>query len=135
MTTPPERLPHVGRVDAGPEAVSGRWREIQRVVDGALDLPPAERAAHVAEACGGDVGLREQAMQLLDACDRAAGSGGLLAGPAGAFAGPMLAHLAVQDAAAAGERRDALADALRAAVSGRYAVERELGRGGMATVF
>ena len=87
--TPPDRAPRVGRVDPGPEPASssGRWREIQRVVDGALDLPPAERAAYVAEISGPDVGLREHATRLLDACERAAGSGGLLAGSASASSG------------------------------------------------
>ncbi|MEO6528522.1 MAG: protein kinase [Gemmatimonadaceae bacterium] len=135
--TPPEGKPHVAPVDAGSESASssGRWREIQRVVDGALDLPPAERDAFVSEACGPDVALSVQARQLLEACERAAGSDGFLAGPAGAFAAPMIAEFAVQDAAAAAERRAALADALQVALSERYVVERELGRGGMATVY
>jgi serine/threonine-protein kinase len=122
----------------GPTPASGRWRVIQRLVDGALDLPPAERAAYLSQACGPDAELYDSAARLLDACeraDRAAGAGGLLGAPASAFAAPLLAELAGQDAARADARRAALADALRAAVAGRYAVERELGRGGMATVY
>ncbi len=111
---------------------ANRWRDIQRVVDGALDRPSSVRAAYLADACGGDVGLHESALRLLDACERA---DGLLGAPAAALAAPLLADLAAHDAAAEDARRAALADALRAALSERYVVERELGRGGMATVF
>ncbi|HUQ83631.1 MAG TPA: protein kinase [Gemmatimonadaceae bacterium] len=111
------------------------WRDVQAVVDGALDLVPNERAAYLDRACGADVALREHAARLLDACERAARSGGLLAAPAAAFAAPVVAQVAERDAARADERRSRLADALRAALSGRYDIERELGRGGMATVF
>ena len=89
-----------------------RWHRVQRVVDGALDVPPPARAAFLDEACRGDDELRREAARLLDACERAAHAGGLFDAPASAFA----AGLQVQ-------------------LSERYAVERELGRGGMATVY
>ena len=89
-----------------------RWQAVQRVVDGALDLPSSERAAYVASACGEDVTLHEEATRLLDACERAGRAGGIFAAPAVSFAAQM---------------RGDFAD--------RYAVERELGRGGMATVY
>src|SRR5688500_961738 len=137
MTAPDE--PANGDRAAGPTpgsaASSERWRAIQRVVDGALDLPPAARAAYLDEACGSDGALRENATRLLDACERAEHAEGLLAAPAAAFAVPMLADLALRDAARADARRGSLADALRTALSARYTIERELGRGGMATVY
>ena len=88
------------------------WREIQRVVDGALDLAPAERTSYLDEACHRDPLLREEAARLLEACERAALGGGLFAMPAATVAG-----------------------GLGAAISDRFVVERELGRGGMAIVY
>ena len=88
------------------------WREIQRVVDGALDLAPAERTSYLDEACRRDPLLREEAARLLEACERAALGGGLFAMPAATVAG-----------------------GLGAAISDRFVVERELGRGGMAIVY
>ena len=89
-----------------------RWHRIQRVVDGALDLAPPARAAYLDEACRGDDELRSEAARLLEACERAARSAGLFGAPASAFAAGLQVNL-----------------------SERYAVERELGRGGMATVY
>src|SRR5829696_3838248 len=137
MTPPdePTNRDRAARPTPGSAVSSERWRAIQRVVDGALDLPPSARAAYLDEACGSDVALRENATRLLDACERAERADGLLASPAVPFAAPMLADLALQDSARADERRGALAHALRSALSGRYAIERELGHGGMATVY
>src|SRR5215218_3159917 len=129
--TSPEGPPRPAKLGLSPE----RWRAVQRVVDGALDLPPEARAAFLDESCGADAALRESVARLLDACERAGRTGGVLAAPAAAFAAPMLADLALRDAAGGGARRDELAAALRAALAGRYTVERELGRGGMATVY
>ena len=112
-----------------------RWREIQQAVDGALDLPPEARAAYLDAACGADAELRASVDRLLAACERAELADGLLAAPASAFAAPVLAELAVHDAAVAEGQRAVQLDALRNALAGRYTVERELGRGGMATVF
>jgi serine/threonine-protein kinase len=81
------------------------------------------------------VELRASVASLLEACERAELTGGILGAPAVAFAGPMLSDLAARDASAAAARRGALADALREALAGRYTVEREIGRGGMATVY
>src|SRR5215213_1978802 len=88
------------------------WQEVQRLVDGALDLPPDARSTFLDRACGSDATLRSEAARLLNACERAAAAGGLFATPpAGVTPG------------------------LRSTLSDRYAVERELGRGGMATVY
>ncbi len=114
----------------GPE-----WRDVQRVVDGALDRSPESRDAYIDEACGGNDRLRESAKRLVEGCDRAQRAGGILASPAIAFAAPLLVDQAGQDATRADERNASLIERLRTSLSGRYTVERELGRGGMATVF
>jgi len=108
-----------------------RWREMQRVLDGALDLAPESRAAFVTDACGTDSALREQVVRLLDACGQAENSDDFLASPATEFAAPMLADLTVQESI----RRTALPETLATALASSYTIERELGHGGMASVF
>ena len=108
-----------------------RWGEVTRVVDAALELLPGERAAYVARACGGDAELRGEVDRFLRACERIEGADGFLAEPAQAFAAPVVADVAARAKAAEAAAPAALARAL----AGRYAVERELGRGGMATVY
>jgi eukaryotic-like serine/threonine-protein kinase len=132
--TPPEP-PEDATGLTGPAVTPVPWRDVQAVVDGALDLAPDARAAYLDVACGADAVLRERAARLLDACERAARSGGLLAAPVAELVAPLVAQVAEQDAAREGERRASLAAGFRAALSGRYDVERELGRGGMATVY
>jgi len=88
------------------------WQAVQRLVDGALDLPPDARSTFLDRACGSDATLRSEAARLLIACERAAVAGGLFATPPAG-----------------------VAFGFRSTLSDRYAVERELGRGGMATVY
>src|SRR5215207_6069669 len=111
--------------------VPPRWNAVSAVVDAALELPPEERAGYVARACGEDAELRAEVEQLLRACEQAERSDRFMAEPAGAFAAPMIADLDVRVAAAETKGLAAIA----AALSGQYTVERELGRGGMATVY
>jgi serine/threonine protein kinase/Tol biopolymer transport system component len=47
------------------------WPRVQEVFGGAIALPPHERAAYLASACGADESLREQVQLLLDSHDRA----------------------------------------------------------------
>lgn len=47
-----------------------RWREIERLLDRALDLPPNERPALLERECAGDTGLRAAVDQMLLACER-----------------------------------------------------------------
>ncbi|HEX6054036.1 MAG TPA: protein kinase, partial [Gemmatimonadaceae bacterium] len=112
-----------------------RWRVIQRLVDAALDLPRSERDAYLAQSCGSDAGIYESASRLLAACDQALAPNDPLAGSAAAFAAPMLADLAARDAADVEARHAAMVVTLQEALAGRYTVERELGRGGMAIVY
>lgn len=48
-----------------------RWREIETVLQGALDRPPPERAAFLDDACAGDKELKEEANSLIAAYDEA----------------------------------------------------------------
>ena len=107
-----------------------RWRDIQRVLDDALDLAPELRAAYLIDVCGEDAALRQEVTALLTACTHAEQAHTFLGSPAAAFAAPMLADLAVHDAA----RRTRMADTLGTALEGRYAIERVLAQGNVATV-
>src|SRR5262245_7622793 len=42
-----------------------RWALVERICRAALDRPPAERAAYLAEACAGDESLRREVASLL----------------------------------------------------------------------
>jgi TolB-like protein/Tfp pilus assembly protein PilF len=136
--TPPEPPPPPTGDEAlhasEPDPTSKRWRAIQRLVDAALDLSTGERPAFLVQACEGDAALYESAARLLDACERAE-AGGPLAGRAAELAEPILTELAAYDAARGAERRGAVEATLRAALADRYTITRELGRGGMATVY
>ena len=48
-----------------------RWREVEDVLQAALDRPPRERAAFLDEACAGDDELRSEAAELINAHDEA----------------------------------------------------------------
>ena len=50
-----------------------RWQRINTVFDRALELPEAERAAYLDEACAGDSELRREVARLLDSHLRASG--------------------------------------------------------------
>jgi serine/threonine-protein kinase len=96
-----------------------------RAVAEALELPPAHRADALNDRLT-TPGERAEAERLLHACERAA-EGSLLDAPAAELAAPLLAELA--------ETERAEAEMLSAALAGRYTIERELGRGGQATVY
>ena len=100
-----------------PPLARERWATLEPLIDAAIEMPPAERRAFLVGACGGDDELCADAERLLAQYDR---------------------RDSLFDAPAA-ERFGALFDAgsahLPAVLAGRYRVDRELGRGGMATVF
>jgi serine/threonine protein kinase len=100
-------------------ATSARWERVKAVFQGALDRPPAERAAFVASACAGDAALQVEVESLLAVSD---GGGRFLSEPAASRVEP------------GGGAPDTLGR-LKAALAARYVVEREVGRGGMATVY
>ncbi len=67
-----------------------RWREVELVLDRALDSDPADWQAVVAEACGTDEALRREVERLLAEYSR---EPGILAATAGAVAGAVAAEV------------------------------------------
>jgi serine/threonine-protein kinase len=94
-----------------------RWRVVDAILRGALNFERAQRDAFVAEACGENEELRREVASLLAAHDPA---DNFLERPAAAvFADASVMPLGTR---------------LAKALEGRYRIEREIGRGGMATV-
>ena len=94
-----------------------RWCVVERVLDVALELAPAQRSAYLDRVCAQDAALRAEVSALLVACER---GDGILTTPAAVAYAPLLARLT---------------PALPAQLGDRYNVVREIGRGGMATVY
>jgi eukaryotic-like serine/threonine-protein kinase len=93
-----------------------RWQEVKAVVGRALELGASERSAYVAEACGDDSELRREVESLLAAASQDES-------PLGASALDEALRLIGG------------ADDRRPTQIGPFEVIRELGRGGMGTVF
>jgi len=99
----------------------GNWKELAPLVDAVLDAPPERRSAVLTELSAGDPGRRAALERLVAECERDM---------------PLLNRPAA-------ERFDYLLDAasetpdvpLPDTLGGRYRIEREIGRGGMARVF
>jgi serine/threonine-protein kinase len=94
-----------------------RWRVIDAILRAALSCDPTHRDAFVAQACGEDEEIRREVASLLAAHDRT---------------GAFLDRSAAEQFVGAGGA--ALTARLATALAGRYQLEREIGRGGMATV-
>lgn len=99
-----------------------RWRRASALLDGALELPAAERTPYLEAACGGDLELRQQVEDLLAA---EAAAGAFLTAPAAERAAPLVA----EDDAVASET------VASGRVLGCYRLLGELGAGGMGTVY
>jgi tetratricopeptide (TPR) repeat protein len=116
--------------------------KVRATVEAALAITAQSRSAFIERACEGDAELRLEVEAQLRACERVAESDGFLDQPAAALVAPLLAHPAGGESTE-GRGADAAAldpaaltqEAVRAALAGRYDVERELGRGGTATVY
>jgi len=94
-----------------------RWKELEPLLDAALELEPAMRSAFLDSACRGDAALRAEVSALLTACDLGSG---IMAAPAAITYAPLLNELTPK---------------LPSLLGGRYRIVREIGRGGMATVY
>lgn len=101
-----------------PVASAAAWQRTWDVFFGALDRPPEERESFIAAACGDDAELRAVVGRLLQAHDR---SPAFMAAPPALFA----------DIAA----NNADEDALVGRWIGRYRIVREIGSGGMGSVY
>ena len=100
---------------------TARWQQVKRVFQEALERPHEGRERYVSEAAAGDSSLEREVEALLAAHE-----------DAGAF----LASPTKGGATAAGDTDPAEVFArLQRALAGRYSIERELGRGGMAIVY
>ncbi len=110
-----------------------RWRAVEAVLDGALDLPPADRAGYLAAACGGDAALRAEVERLLAASDDAGGPLGATGErPAAAYAAPLVADTLDAAVALGGP---AARPAPPPARVGPWRVTGVAGEGGMGTVY
>jgi non-specific serine/threonine protein kinase/serine/threonine-protein kinase len=97
------------------------WARVEEIFLSALEREPGARPAHLAAACGGDARLRDEVESLLASHERA---GSFIEAPAAAFAPGLLT-----DGPGGG------APSFAGRHVGRYRIERELGRGGMGSVF
>lgn len=96
------------------------WRQVFDVLDQALDLPTEGREPFVRRACGDNTALAAEVARLLVQADSAS----VLDTPAAEFAAPFLRDLSFgADETASGAR------------IGAYRILRELGHGGMGTVY
>src|SRR5436309_2134234 len=95
-----------------------RWRQIEHLLQAALEREPAERAVLLERECAGDPGLREEVESLIASAQ-----------PAQSF----LMGNALEDATLSFE--DAHSDSLIGHQVGSYSIKKQLGRGGMGEVY
>ena len=101
-----------------------RWARVEELFFAALELDPSERDDHLRLRCGSDEALADEVRELL-AAHTDDGGFDRMAGRFGREVAASVADRATRS----------LIDRLNEALEGRYHVEREIGRGGMATVY
>ncbi|MBA3439070.1 MAG: PD40 domain-containing protein [Pyrinomonadaceae bacterium] len=99
-----------------------RWKQVEDVFQAALDHPPEERAWFIAEACAADPSLREQVEALVAQYDEA---GTFI--ERGFFAG-------AESSSTTRPMEDQTSPMVNRRI-GAYKIVREIGRGGMGTVY
>jgi eukaryotic-like serine/threonine-protein kinase len=99
-----------------------RRERIEQLFADALDRPPAQRAAYLSQVVE-DEAVRAEVLSLLEAHE------------ARGRLDSIAERLGKSDETYTSSRATALLDRMRAALTERYHIERELGRGGMAIVF
>ncbi|HVT39230.1 MAG TPA: serine/threonine-protein kinase, partial [Gemmatimonadaceae bacterium] len=100
-----------------PQPSRDRWTTLEPLIDAALELPREQRAAFLDRASGGDAPLRAELEGFLTECDR---PDRMLDLPAAAIFSSLLDQGPLRLPTVLGER---------------YRIEREIGHGGMATVY
>lgn len=100
-----------------------RWRRVEALVDGALDLAPADRPAFLRVIEQDDAALAEEVAAILRA---GIAEGGVLAEPLDAFGAALMAAVAHEEVGAGGPAAGRI---------GPYRIVCEIGAGGMGTVF
>ena len=98
---------------------SDRWRLIENLFHQAVDLTSDERRDFLTVACGADILLRAEIEKLVDGSDRAAG---FIETP------PALDEITIN-------QPESVNDSLAGLRLGSYKVIKEIGRGGMGTVY
>jgi eukaryotic-like serine/threonine-protein kinase len=100
-----------------------RWKQVDQILEAALEREPGERAAFLAEACGSDEVLRREVGSLLDAHARA---GNFIEVPVTGAAG-MLSDAQAQTIAGS--------DITIGSKLGHYEIKAHLGSGSMGVVY
>src|SRR5689334_15161434 len=95
-----------------------RWRRVEALLDGALDLESAQRLAYLTRECADDPSLIKEVLKILGAGES---TGSMLERRAVDVAAPMLANEVLHPP--------------RLERVGVYRIDRAIGEGGMGTVF
>jgi eukaryotic-like serine/threonine-protein kinase len=108
-----------------------RWQRIDALLSAALDCKEEQRASFLSQACEGDEDLKNQVQRMLSA--HSAADGFLEGSPPAAAT--LIAAQVEADANATAPHRSQAPTPFEGARIGAYQLVRELGRGGMGTVY